>query len=123
MVAQAVIGVRSLAQARLLRTDAPDCVILGFLSSRDFDAFYALGGDIARLWEDDCDETALTAAQRGGHPVWVTAGRRPQKDRPGDIDGPRLSALLRQGVDGILVNDPVQAIRVRDTQAGRRAPN
>jgi hypothetical protein len=50
----------------------------------------------------------------------VTAGRRSLKDRPGDIDGPRLSVLLRQEVDGILVNDPVQAIRMRDTASGRQ---
>jgi glycerophosphoryl diester phosphodiesterase len=120
MVSQAVIGVRSLGQARLARRTAPDSVLLGFLNSRDFDEFYALGGDIARLWEDDCDEAAVEAARGGGHPVWVTAGRRSLKDRPGDIDSPRLSALLRQEIDGILVNDPVQAIRMRDTASGRQ---
>ena len=122
MASQAVIGVRSLDQARLVRRSAPESVILGFLNSRAFGDFYALGGDIARLWEDDCDDAAVEAARSGGHPVWVTAGRRPQKDRPGDIDGPRLSALLRRDVDGILVNDPVQAIRLRDTASGRQEP-
>jgi glycerophosphoryl diester phosphodiesterase len=120
MEQQAVIGVRSLAQARFVRHTSPDCVILGFLANYgDFEDFYALGGDIARLWEEDCDEAGLAAARSGDHPVWVTAGRKSQADRPGDIDGPRLGALIGREVDGILVNDPVQAIRVRDARGDR----
>lgn len=122
MAAQAVVGVRSLEQARFVRRASPDCVILGFLDYREFAQFYALGGDIARLWEEDCDDVGLDAARSGDHPVWVTAGRRSRDERPGDIDGPRLGSLFGRDIDGVLVNDPVQAIRLRDRRGGRRRP-
>lgn len=115
MVPQAVLGVRSLEQARFVRQASPECVLLGFLQVyREFGDFYAIGGDIARVWEEDCDAATLAAAREGGHPVWVTAGRG--ADRPGDIDAARLRRLLDRDIDGILVNDPVQAIRVRDAR-------
>lgn len=115
MAPQAVIGVRSLEQAQFVRKASAEIVILGLLpDGADFERFYALGGNIARLWEEDCSEDRLQAARCGDHPVWVTAGRRSRDDRPGDIDVPRLERLFRWKIDGILVNDPVQAIRTRD---------
>lgn len=120
MAPQSVIGVRSLEQAKFVRKASAEIVILGFLPDcADFERFYALGGDIARLWEEDCSEDRLQAARCGDHPVWVTAGRRSRDGRPGDIDVPRLERLFRWNIDGILVNDPVQAIRVRDRQTDR----
>lgn len=118
MESQAVIGVRSLEQAAFVRGEAPECVILGLLAGgTSFHDFYARGGDIARLWEDDAEVVRLTDIQDGGHPVWVTAGSAAGGDRPGDIDPPRLRRLFERGVDGILVNDPAQAIRVRESRA------
>lgn len=122
MTGQTVIGVRSLEQARFVRAASPDSVILGFLKEAEaFPAFFGLGGDIARLWEEDCRPELLQAARCGDHPVWVTAGRRPAGDRPGDIDPPRLDRLFDLGIDGVLVNDPVQALRARQAQEARAA--
>jgi len=121
MIAQTVIGVRSLEQARFVRAESPDSVILGFLKDTEsFPAFFDLGGDIARLWEEDCRPELLQAARCGDHPVWVTAGRRPAGDRPGDIDPPRLDRLFAQSIDGILVNDPAQALRARQAHEARK---
>jgi len=118
MMAQTVIGARSVEQARFVRAESPDSVILGFLKDiAAFPEFYATGGDIARLWEEECTPDAIELARCGGRPVWVTAGRRSMADRPGDIDRPRLSHLLALGIDGILVNDPVLALAARDGEA------
>ncbi len=121
MIAQTVIGVRSLEQARFVRAASPDSVILGFLKDTEsFPAFFDLGGDIARLWEEDCRPELLRAARCGDHPVWVTAGRRPAGDRPGDIDLPRLDRLFDCRIDGVLVNDPAQALHARQAHAARK---
>jgi len=114
MMPQAVIGVRSLEQAAYVRTTAQDCAILGFLPDiASFPEFFTLGGDVARLWEDDVDPDRLANIRRAGHPVWVTTGRTADGARPGDIDPPRLRRLFSCDIDGILVNDPRQAIRTR----------
>jgi glycerophosphoryl diester phosphodiesterase len=114
MTADVVIGARSVEQARYVRAASPDSVILGFLKDpADFPDFYAAGGDIARLWEENCTPAAIAAARCGDRPVWVTAGRKSAADKPGDIDEPRLRGLLGFGIDGILVNDPVRALQVR----------
>jgi glycerophosphoryl diester phosphodiesterase len=122
MSGQTVIGVRSLDQARFVHSASPDSVVLGFLKDYGaFPAFFEAGGDIARLWEEDCRPDTLAAARCGDHPVWVTAGRRPAGDRPGDIDRPRLDRLFALNIDGVLVNDPVLALcarRARDEAGG-----
>ena len=121
MIAQTVIGVRGLEQARFVRAASPDSVILGFLKeTKAFPAFFDLGGDIARLWEEDCRPELLQAARCGDHPVWVTAGRRPAGDRPGDIDLPRPERLFAHGIDGVLVNDPAQALHARQAHETRK---
>jgi glycerophosphoryl diester phosphodiesterase len=118
MVSQTVIGVRSVGQARFVRAESPDSVMLGFLKDTGvFPEFFAAGGDIARLWEDDCTAEAVSRARCGDHPVWITAGRMAQKDKPGDIDLPRLRRLFACGIDGVLVNDPVLAIHAREGEA------
>lgn len=124
MTGQTVIGVRSIDQARLIHSVSPDSVILGLLKDDGaFPAFFDAGGDIARLWEEDCRHERLEAARCGDHPVWVTAGRRSAGDRPGDIDMARLNRLLDLNIDGILVNDPVMALRARQVRdEGSAAP-
>ena len=114
MLAQAVIGVRSLGQAEYVRAISPESVVLGLLnepgSVRDF---YGIGGHIIRLWEEDCDADRLASIRRQNRLVWITAGRRSANGRPGDIDMQGLKRLFQLNVDGILVNDPQQAIRAR----------
>lgn len=121
MQSSTVFGVRTVEQAEALHRHAPDAAILGFLPrSDDIPAFFAAGGGIARLWEDETDDAALAAARRAGnHPVWVTAGLRRQGIAPGDIDAARLRRLIDLGVDGLLVNDPAQALRLRAAQSAK----
>lgn len=120
MQRQVVVGVRAIEQARRVRAASADVVILGLLTPRDsFSRFYDAGGDIARLWEDECTVDRLAAARCGDRPVWVTAGRRAMNDAPGDIDADRLARLFGKGIDGVLVNDPALACRVRPASAPR----
>ncbi|HEY4134684.1 MAG TPA: glycerophosphodiester phosphodiesterase family protein [Alphaproteobacteria bacterium] len=115
MQASAVFGVRSVAQAQTLHAKAPDAAILGLLQSRaDFPAFFAAGGSIARLWEDEADEQTVMAARHGNHPVWITAGGRKEAMAVGDIDAPRLRRLVDLEIDGVLVNEPVEALMLRN---------
>jgi glycerophosphoryl diester phosphodiesterase len=119
MTGQTVVGVRSIEQVRFIRPTSPDSVILGFLKDYDaFPAFFEAGGDIARLWEEDCRPDLLDAARCGDHPVWVTAGQRSAGEAPGAIDAQRLKRLFAMNIDGILVNDPVLAVRARNGGSG-----
>ena len=100
--------------------------ILGFFRDYgEYPAFFAAGGDIARLWEEDIDERALGLAHGstdngGERPVWVTSGLRGAGEAVGEIDAERLKGLMEMGIDGILVNDPVQALGVRAEVEDRR---
>ena len=126
MTNEVVFGLRTLAQTRALRSHAPGVGILGFFRDYgEFPAFFAAGGDMARLWEEDIDESALGLAHGstdngGEHPVWVTSGLRGAGEAAGEIDAERLNGLMEMGIDGILVNDPVQALGVRAEVDGRR---
>lgn len=116
---QVVFGLGALGQVRALKHRAPGVAVLGLFRNRDdFPAFFAAGGDIARLWEEDVNESTLELARGrsragGAGPVWVTAGRRKLGEAAGEIDLPRLRSLMEMGIDGLLVNDPAQALRAR----------
>ncbi len=111
---QVVVGVRSVAQVAPVRTLSEDVVILGLLPNYDaFPDFYREGGDIARLWEEHLSEQRLVDARCGDHAVWVTTRRGKGIEPPGMVDDERLRRLLGLEVDGVLVNDPVLAMKVR----------
>jgi len=111
---QVVVGVRSVAQVRPVRNLSEDVVILGLLPNYDaFPVFYREGGDIARLWEEHLSEQRLEDARCGDHAVWVTTRRGKGIEPPGMVDDERLRRLLGLEVDGVLVNDPVLAMKVR----------
>ncbi len=111
---QVVIGVRSVRQVRPVRNLSNEMVILGLLSNYDaFPEFYREGGDIARLWEEHLSEQRLEDARCGDHAVWVTTRRGKGIEPPGMVDHERLRRLLGLAVDGVLVNDPVLAMKVR----------
>jgi len=113
MAASVVYGVRSVAQAQALHQRALDAVILGLLNDRaDFPAFFAAGGGIARLWEDEADAQSVAAARVGNHPVWITAGQR-KDGSAGEIDEARLRRLIALEIDGVLVNAPDRALALR----------
>lgn len=109
---EVVFGVRSVAQAAALHVVAPQQTMLGFLKQpSDIPAFFAAGGAIARLWEEDVTETAVQQARQGDHALWVTAGLTQSGEAPGQIDGLRLRRLNALNIDGVLVNDPEAALR------------
>jgi glycerophosphoryl diester phosphodiesterase len=128
MEGQVVFGLRELAQVRRLRKSAPDVMILGFFRDYgEYPAFFAAGGDIARLWEEDIDARTLALARDASgagreRPVWVTTRLRTLGESAGEIDPPRLRKLMEMGIDGLLVNDPVQAVDVRAELKDRRRP-
>ena len=114
MEASVVFGVRSVAQAQALHQKARDVAILGFLNDRaDIPAFFAAGGGIARLWEDEADAATVAAARGGNHPVWITAGQR-KNGTAGEIDEARLRRLIALEIDGVLVNAPGRALALRN---------
>ncbi|HEU0070375.1 MAG TPA: glycerophosphodiester phosphodiesterase family protein [Alphaproteobacteria bacterium] len=113
MQSSVVFGVRSPGQAQALHSKAPDAVILGFLNSpADIPIFYAAGGGIARLWEDEATAASVAAARGGNHPVWITAGQR-KAGTAGEIDEVRLRRLIDLEIDGVLVNAPGRALALR----------
>lgn len=117
---QVVVGIRSVDQVRTVRSLSEDVVILGLLPNYEaFPKFYREGGDIARLWEEHLSQQCLEDARCGDHAVWVTTRRGKGIEPPGMVDDERLRRLLGLEVDGVLVNDPVLAMKVR--QATRPA--
>ena len=122
---QVVFGLRSVEQTRAFRKLNSSIIVLGFLSPRssgffsprryDFPGFFEAGGDIARLWEGDIDASLVKEARGDArtHPIWITPRVRP--DPTGHIDYDRQVKLMKNGFDGVLVNDPKSAIKSRCT--------
>jgi glycerophosphoryl diester phosphodiesterase len=112
---QVVFGLRTVKLTRALRKLSQDVTILGFLSPNryDFEAFYKAGGDIGRIWEDDLSPALVKRARGtdGRRPIWITP--RDGSDGAGVIDAERLQKLIKAGFDGVLVNDPVAAVKLR----------
>lgn len=112
---QIIIGVRSVAHAQAIRDLMPGIPILGFLSNpAEFAALSSMGGTISRLWEGDVTPQTMAQARSGNAPVWIMSGFYPrQPDGYGDITEDRLKTLVNMGIQGVLVNDPALARRVR----------
>ena len=119
MKKQVVFGLRSVETTRAFRKLNSQIPILGFLPRHSyyFSDFFAAGGDIARIWEPDIDAKLVIEARGGGaRPIWITARSRPELT--GELDSDRQEALMKQGFDGVLVNDPELAVEVRCVFAG-----
>lgn len=118
---QVIVGVRSLEQARQIKTLLPKAQMLGFLKNpSDFPEFFRIGGTIARLWESDINEKNLALAKTGGNPVFVMTGSR--LGDVGETTPERLRNIMALGVQGVLVNDPKLAVQVRDERPKPPAP-
>jgi glycerophosphoryl diester phosphodiesterase len=114
MGAEVVIGVRSLEFVPVIRHFYPDATLLGLVRHpSELAAFYEAGGTIGRLWEAEATRAGIPGARRGGHQVWVTVGGR-GGGSTGNIGTSALRRLYEDGADGVLVNDPAQAVAVRD---------
>lgn len=111
--AWAVVGVRSLdALAALRRIDGEVAALAFFSDITELPAFFAAGGDVARLWQGDASAEAVRRLRGGGKPVWVMAGD-PRLGRVGDLGRDDAEALLRMGIDGLILNDPSLGIAAR----------
>lgn len=112
--ARTVVGVRSLdALAALRRADGEVAALAFFSDLAEMPAFFAAGGDVARLWQGDACAEAVRRLREVGKPVWVMAGD-PRSGRVGDLGRDDAEALLRMGIDGLILNDPSLGIAARD---------
>lgn len=117
MGADVFAGVRDIELVRVVRKLCPAATLLGLIKRPDdLPYFYGAGGAIGRLWEDEATRPSVAAARKDGHKVWVTAGAR-GAGGVGDIGRDGLKYLYGAGVDGVVVNDPAQAISVRAEMA------
>jgi hypothetical protein len=111
---EVVVGVRALARAPIIKHYCPGATLLGLLRHpSELPAFYDAGGDIGRLWEAEATRAGIEAAKRGGHRAWVTVGGR-GGGGTGNIGAMALKRLYDDGADGVIVNDPAQALAVRN---------
>jgi glycerophosphoryl diester phosphodiesterase len=118
---QVIVGVRSLEQARQIKALLPKAQMLGFLKNpSDFPEFFKIGGTIARLWESDINEKNLALAKSGGNPVFVMTGSR--LGDVGETTPERLQKIMSLGVQGVLVNDPKQALQVKNEKPKAPSP-
>jgi glycerophosphoryl diester phosphodiesterase len=123
MGSEVYAGARSLEAIPVIRRLCPQASIIGLVSrSADLEAFHRAGCIIGRLWEDEATKAGLDSAKADGLNVWVTTGGRREGD-VGNIDQKRLKRLLADGADGIIVNDPEQAIAVRSACGQPRDAN
>jgi len=114
MTADVVIGIRSVELAPIILHYCPDATLLGLLRlPSQLRGFYDAGGTIGRLWEAEATRAGIEAAKRGGHQVWVTVGGR-GGGSTGIIGATALRRLYDDGADGVIVNDPAQALAVRN---------
>ena len=111
-------GVRALALVPVVQRLCPEATLLGLLRQpSDLPAFYAAGGAIGRLWEAEATRAGIEMAKSGNHSVWITAGGR-GGGGTGEINTAALKRLYADGADGVIVNDPAQAVAVRSGLGG-----
>ncbi len=111
-------GVRALALVPVVQRLCPEATLLGLLRQpSDLPAFYAAGGAIGRLWEAEATRAGIEMAKSGKHEVWITAGGR-GGGGTGEINTTGLKRLYADGADGVIVNDPAQAVAVRSGLGG-----
>jgi glycerophosphoryl diester phosphodiesterase len=105
-----VFGLHSLASVELVRGRG-DAEILGLLNGEEADdaAFFALGGNVLRLWESKITKGRLDRLRQAGHPLWMTTGGNGTGRDVGDFDAASLPRFRDGGISGFLVNDPVRA--------------
>jgi glycerophosphoryl diester phosphodiesterase len=114
MAADVVVGVRAIELVAVVQHYCPEATLLGLVRKpAELPAFFAAGGTIGRLWEAEATRAGIAVAKRGGNPVWVTVGGR-GGGSTGNIGATALRRLYDDGADGVIVNDPAQALAVRD---------
>ena len=114
-------GTRSIAASELIRQELPGCPVLGLYQDySDYPALAAMGGQWARLWEEDASARAIAELQELGLKVIIMAGRC-GADTVGVISPDALATLLEWHPDAVMLNDVRTGAAVRD--AAPRQPN
>jgi len=109
-----VFGARRLEQLEWLRRQDIEFAAIGMIRSfEEIPRYLALGVRGIRIWEEDLTEAPVQMIHDAGREVWVTAGLRSREEVTGTIDRQRLRRLMKLGIDGVLVNDPVMVIQER----------
>lgn len=105
-----VFGLHSLASVERVRGWG-DAEILGLLNGEEAEdeKFFALGGNVLRLWESKITTGRLDRLRQAGRPLWMTTGGNGTGRDVGDFDAASLSRFRDGGISGFLVNDPVLA--------------
>ena len=105
-----VFGLHSLTSVERVRGWG-DAEILGLLSGEEAEdaEFFALGGNVLRLWESKITTGRLDRLRQEGHPLWMTTGGNGTGREVGDFDAASLPRFREGGISGFLVNDPVLA--------------
>ena len=70
-----------------------DAEILGLLNgdASEDAQFFALGGNVLRLWESKITTERLDRLRQAGHPLWMTSGGKGTARDVGDFDAESLS--------------------------------
>ena len=109
-----VYGVRTLEDLEDLRSRDEKMPVLALTADpSEIPEFLRRGVRAIRIWEEDLTPERFRAVQEAGREVWVTAGLRSRGEITGTIDKKRLSALVEQGVNAVLLNDPGLLVSLR----------
>lgn len=104
-----IIGSRSLERLRYIRSKYEELTVLGLLQDPEqYEEFFAMGGDIYRLWEKDLTQARIDAIHSLSGKVWVTPGHKATDTTPrtaGQASRETLQKFKQMGVDGVIVND------------------
>lgn len=115
-------GVRSLTAAETVARTAPGAPLVGlFADVADHPALAECGARWARLWQHDAAAAAIDRLHRLGLSVLVMAGR-PTPTEVGAIAAADLARLIADGIDAVMLDDPIVALSLRDGRRPVRAP-
>jgi glycerophosphoryl diester phosphodiesterase len=107
-----VFGVTSIEDQELLKSMDRNLNILGFIeTAAGWQDYLSRGAGIIRLWDSWVAEEIVRGIHDQGGLVWVMTGN-PFEGSVGQTTRERLLFLRDVEVDGILVNDPLFALKV-----------
>lgn len=100
-----VMGLLSYDEIRTVKATLPDCKVLAFMPSVDYQALMIeAGADVIRLWEDWVTPSSVAGIKKAGKQVWIMAGSS-EKGTTGYTSDEKLQAFLEMGADGFLINE------------------
>ena len=107
-----ILGVRTVNDLLKVKQYKKNLKVLGFIKETALvDTFISEGADIIRLWEKWVDTEKITLIKNRGKEVWVMCGQ-PYDGSVGIIEDEKLEEIIRKEVDGVIINDVDQALRI-----------